>query len=105
MSKSPRSLFLVNVYYSPSTLEGKKIYNWVLQQNNVSQAVRDLILLYGEDYNKLEKPQKLTLYQRRRLGGLCVRCGKPAGGKSRCENCLAKLKSWREQKQNEKAGN
>lgn len=93
MAKNHRSLFLVNVYYSPSTPEGKKIYDWVLQQNNVSQAVRDLILIYGEEYNKLGKPQRLTIYQRRRLEGRCTRCGKTSeGGKSRCKACLAKLR-------------
>lgn len=70
---------------------------WVLQQDCVAESIEELICEFGDQYNQWKaehpKPRKISIYQHRRLNGLCTRCGKPAdNGKSRCEECLAKLK-------------
>lgn len=98
MARNPRSLHTLAVYYNPLNAEGKYIQEWILRQSNVQKAVRELVLLYGAEYEKWKEEhpepeqEKITFYQRRRLAGLCVKCGKPAYEKSRCPDCLEKLR-------------
>ena len=110
MSKDPRSLDMVSFTFSSATPNVDKIRKWIYRQNNVAESIKELIVVFGDEYNKWKEAQpppvneqRLTIYQRRRLSGLCTRCGQPAtNGKSRCKPCLEKLKGYRESK---KTGN
>jgi len=96
--RNPRSLHTLGGYYNPLTPEGKYIEEWLQRQTNYNEAIREIIYLFGDQYDEWKKANpkpidnRATFYQRRRLAGLCVRCGKPAFGKSRCPECLAKLR-------------
>jgi hypothetical protein len=98
MARNPRSLHTLSAYFNPLKPEGKIIEAWILRQSNVQEAMRELVLLYGAEYEKWKaehpKPEeeKISFYQQRRLAGLCVRCGKPAAEHSRCPECLKKLR-------------
>ena len=99
MPKSPRSLNTISCYYNLKTPQGKIIKAWIEEQPNYNQSIRELIVMFGQQYNKWREDQprdkqpRVTLYQRRRLLGLCVRCGQIAvDDHSRCRKCLDKLK-------------
>lgn len=94
--KSPRSLNAISFGYDFRTPQGQKIMQWILKQECVAESVKELICEFGDQYNQWKadhpRPRKISFYQRRRLAGLCVRCGKEAHGKSRCLECLAKIR-------------
>lgn len=45
---------------------------------------------WQQAHPELYKARKQARYKRRREAGLCVNCGNPSGGKSRCPKCAAK---------------
>lgn len=44
----------------------------------------------AEEYQK-RQPRRKMLYQKRKAQGLCVSCGRPTEGKTRCRRCAEKM--------------